>query len=489
MKTKNQHKILTAILAIIVHMVFGYHAANAGDVTVSGDLASMDTDEVALAELINTARRDPLGTAETLGMNREDVLNALPELSDILTNGLPELVVNARLCQTAGDHTLDMLENNFYAYESVGGKTPEQRMTEAGYVASAAGEALGLIFFNNFIDSDQAIFQIFENMFKDELSSGWSGPRNILNPDFADLGVGIGGGLYQLNEISGNVYLATCDFGGPVETYELQLLALVNQLRNKPAAVSRFFDLTVAEILEFFPEYADSFANGLSPLAFSRQLYAAAEVQIYDMVENSYWGHVSPDGITPAMRIQAQGYVPTWAAESKSRVSTCFTEISPQNTISLIFKNMFFNAFKSQGFRDPNMLAAKAVESGFRVIAMKSKALSGICGDNVHITVGDFGARADYSGPILCGIVYEDINANGLYDAGEGVSDVSVTIKTPDMNVYATVTTNAAGGYTAYLFPRRYRVSENSGADEQVRWVTVETDNVWQVFEFQSSGL
>ena len=489
MKKKNQHIILTAILAIIVNMVFGYHMANADDISASDVTILIDTDEAALAELINAARRDPLGTAETLGMNREDILNDLPELSEILLNGLPELVINARLCQTAGGHTLDMLENNFYAYESVDGKSPEQRMTEAGYVASAAGEALGLIFFNNFIDSDQAVFQIFENMFKDELSPGWSGPRNILNPDFVDLGVGIGGGLYQLNEISGNVYLATCDFGASVETYELQLLTLINQLRNNPAAVTRFFDITVSKVLDLFPEYSYFYASGLSPLAFSGQLYAAAEVHINDMVTNNYWGHVSPEGITPVMRIREQGYVPIWAGESKSRLSTCDNDISPASTVAVIFKNMFFNAFKRQGFRDDSMLAEKALESGLRIIAAESNVLSGICGDNVHISVGDFGTSADYNGPVLTGVIYNDFNANGLYDAGEGVFDVAVTIKSVGIDgVSKTIKTNAAGGYAAFLAAGRYRVSAGMGDNEKACWITMETASIWKPFALTTTA-
>lgn len=464
--------------------VFG-NTVYAGEVPVLEVPVLMDMDEAALFELINAARRDPLGVAESLGMDREDILNDLPDLREILINGLPELEFDIRLYQTAGEHTLDMLENNYYAYESIDGKSPEQRMKEAGYVASDAGEALGLIYFNNFINSEQAVFQIFENMYKDELSPEWVGPRNILNPDFNDLGVGIGGGLYQLGEITGNVYLATCDYGARVEIYELQLLALVNQLRDKPAAVTQFFGVKVAAVLEIFPEYTDFYANGLPPLAFNSQLYSAAEVQIFDMLENKYWGHVSKEGVTPVMRIKAQGYVPIWAAESKSRLSTCFNAISPANTVPSIFKNMFFNAFSSQGFRDHSMLAEKAIESGFRIMAAESKALSGICGENVHITVGDFGASRIYDGPLLSGVIYEDFNENGLYDAGEGVSDVEVTVKTPGVaGITKTVRTNPAGGYTVFLDPGRYRVSVGgAGENEQIRWFTVEADNVWKSFQ------
>jgi len=491
MKKNNYHIIITVMLAIIVNLVFGIYTASADSDSVSVDAAVlMNSDEAALAELINAARRDPLGVAESLGMDRDEILNDLPELNEILLNGLPELAIDVSLDQSAGDHTQDMLENNYYAYESIDGKSPEQRMMEAGYVASASGEALGLIFFNNYISSEQAVSQIFENMYKDELSPEWTGPRNILNPDFEDLGVGFSGGLYHFNEISGNVYLSTCDYGASIETYEMQLMALINQLRDKPAAVSHAFGVTVAEILELFPEYEVLFANGLPPLVFSRQLYASAELQIADMIENSYWGHVSPEGVTPVMRIKAQGYVPIWAAESKSRLSTCENVISPAHTVPSIFKNMFFNCFKSQGFRDPNMLAEKAVECGFRIQAAQSESLSGICGDNLHITVGDFGASDDYNGPVLSGIVYTDVNANGLYDAGEGVSDASLTIKASGVDgAVKKVTTNAAGGYTAFMEPGQYRVSVGSDQDEQIQWVTVDGENVWQIFEVPDSSL
>ncbi len=481
MKTRIGHKFFSAILAVMMMAVLIAVCANT--VTAGQSSGVMDSDESALFDLINAARRDPLGMAESMGMNRAEVLKSLPELKDILVHGLPELGFNDRLYQTAGEHTQDMLKNSYYAYESADGKSPEQRMEEAGYVAAHGGEALGLIFFNNFIDSSQAVFQIFENMFKDELSPEMTGQRHILNPDFEDLGVGIGGGLYRLNEISGNVYLATCDFGASVEIYDLQLFMLINQLRVNPVAVARFLGVEVSAILELFPEYTDFFANGLPPLAFNSQLYAAAGVQINDMLENEYWGHVSPEGVTPVMRIRAQGYLPTWAAESKTRLSTCFNVVSPENTVQVIFKNMFFNAFKKQGFRDASMLAKKAVEGGLHIKAAESKALSGICGDNVHIAVGDFGASAVNAGPVLSGVIYEDVNENGLYDVGEEVAGAAVSVKTPGVVEPRIIQTNAAGGYMVRLAAGWNRVSVGAGGNEQIKWVAAETVNVWQPFQ------
>jgi hypothetical protein len=202
------------------------------------------------------------------------------------------------------------------------------------------------------------------------------------------------------------------------------------------------------------------------------------------MLKNQYWGHVSPEGITPVMRVRDQGYVPVWAAESKARLSTCDAEIPPANTVTAMFRNMFVNAFRFQGFRDANILSERAMDAGFRTVATESQALSGICGDHVHITVGDFGAgRTAY--PILCGTVYKDVNANGLYDAGEGLAGVDVVVKAAGPEgALKTITTSSAGGYVAHLTPGLYRISTLVGDAEQIEWIAMETNRVWQSFQF-----
>jgi hypothetical protein len=172
-----------------------------------------DTEALLLVDLINAARKDPLGTAATLGMDPAKIMADFPELIDILTRGLPELAFDARLYRSAQKHTADMLANNYYAYESSDGRTLWHRMNDEGYAAILSGESLGLLFFNNFISAETAVGRIFANMFRDELDPAGSGMKNILNPGLADIGVSIGGGIYNFNGYTGNVYLAVCDFG------------------------------------------------------------------------------------------------------------------------------------------------------------------------------------------------------------------------------------------------------------------------------------
>lgn len=443
----------------------------------------MDPEETLLFELINEARRNPLGTAATLGMDPARILADFPEHSKFLRHGMPELTPDVRLCKAARKHAADMLVNNYYAYESIDGRTPWQRMRDEGYVAAVAEESLGLLFFNNFISPETAVGRIFVNRFRDELNPARSGMRGMLNPELVEIGVGIGGGLYQISGFSGNVYLAVCDFGIPVEGYELELFELINQMRARPVDVSRSLGIEPAAILGLFPEYGDFFAKGLPPLVFNRKLRAAADVKITDMLENGYWANVSPEGVTPAMRIRQQGYAPSWTAESRIRLSTCATAISPEKTVSVIFQNMFFNVFRSSGFRDANLLAEKAADIGIRVVSAESKKLSGLCGENVHIAVFDFAAPAKPEGPVVTGVVYEDLNGNNLYDAGEGVPDVEITVRIPGGVIARTAKTNAAGGYAIPLEPGRYRVSIGEKENIRFRWITVETGNVRLAFE------
>jgi hypothetical protein len=55
---------------------------------------------------------------------------------------------------------------------------------------------------------------------------------------------------------------------------------------------------------------------GLSLLARNAQLERAAQLHAEDMARNRFMGHFGSNGSSPASRIRAAGYVPTWWAEN-----------------------------------------------------------------------------------------------------------------------------------------------------------------------------
>ncbi len=478
MKTLCRNIIFIACAAIF--SITGYSApVFADERPVSEEIQAleapvqMDPDDAVLFELINAARRDPLGMAESIGLDREQVLKSLPELNEILINGLPELVFSDRLHRTANDHTADMLENNYYAYESIDGLTLDDRLNQAGYSASASGESLGLIFFNNFIAPEKAVFWMFENMLGDELTEDHSGIRTILNPDFQEMAAAVQGGSLQFGRFNANVYMAVCDFARPVEIYELQMNNLINQLRANPLPVvaEYGFDASPKE----FPEYETLLIQGLPPLTYDPLLYRAAEELVVDMFENNHFSATTSDGRTLDDRVADTGYVPAWMEESRYRLSTCGESVSPAETVSRMFRYLVTRAFQADPDRRQSaMIAPEAEDCGIRIKAGQSAEMGGVCGDYIHIMVADFGTRSESEDSAkntesdktatgngqLIGLVYEDTDGNGIYTAGEGLPDLAVTIdQGADSDFAQEIRTNAAGGYSLDLPAGDYRVT------------------------------
>jgi len=492
--------LLSAILLGVAGGMFPAYAdeitpADAGTLVAPDPMTVMDADSAALFNLINSARENPLAMAESLGLKRDQILAELPDLKDILETGLPPLVLNDHLCQTAVEHTRDMLANNYYAYESMDGRTLDDRMNAGGYVASQSGESLGMMAFGNFMSSDKAVFQMFAKMFKDELSPSFEGERRILNPAFRDLGVSVQGGVFRFDRFSANAYMSACDFGVSVENYELQFLNLINQARNNPRAIAELNGVDVEMFLTEFPELAEVFEKNLPPVRFNRSLYLSAELKIGDMLENQYIGNESPSGVTLDDRLSAAGYQNAdqkaeWAAESLVRRSTCDIPLSPLLTVSEMFNQMFLNTLRTDETREVNLLSEKAVDAGCRIKDAESAILGSICGQYVHLGAFDFGSPAVKKDPVITGVVFNDENNNELYDAGEEITNATVIIQGPESDdgnpQEKLAAVNAAGGYSASVSPGLYRVSVGEGDNMQTAWITVETANVWQAFNLRN---
>jgi uncharacterized protein YkwD len=99
-------------------------------------------------------------------------------------HGLPPLVAHSILMQVALAHSQDMAAHGFFSHTNPDGLNPCQRMAQAGYDVWACGENIG------------AGYPTPEMMFNMWLSSPGH-RRNILSPDFTEVGVGyVRGGEY-----------------------------------------------------------------------------------------------------------------------------------------------------------------------------------------------------------------------------------------------------------------------------------------------------
>ncbi len=177
---------------------------------------SVETVSMEIVHLINQARYRPLDVISSLGMDPDQVLADRPELTDILTNGLPPLTVDLLLYAAAAVHAGDMLEEGYFSHDSPEGETFRDRIAEAGYDPEVAGESLGMSYYrpDEELPLDRAQGLLYD-LFLCELEEG--ADRAILNPDLRDVGVGlIAGESEPLATIcSDHILFMVADFAAP----------------------------------------------------------------------------------------------------------------------------------------------------------------------------------------------------------------------------------------------------------------------------------
>ncbi len=171
--------------------------------------------EAELLRLINEARANPLGVAETLGIDAAAYLEGRPELRAAFEQGLAPLTVNRTLLSVSAAHLQDMLGNNYYGKISLDGRTVNERIAASGYRFAAAGESLGITWFTDPIDPLVAAGRIFESMFRAELDPSNAGELTILAPRMQEAGIAFGKGVLRNEDQEWNVYLAICDVAAP----------------------------------------------------------------------------------------------------------------------------------------------------------------------------------------------------------------------------------------------------------------------------------
>jgi uncharacterized protein YkwD len=475
------------IFVILVLLVFLQVGGTCWSASSDAVLPSLQEEE--LLALINQARENPLQMAASLGMDPEKILEDLPGLEKILQEGLLPLTFNGNLADAACAHTEDMFAQGYYSNISPDGRDYEERIRESGYPAGASGESLGMILFANFINPENAVRLIFEYMFQDELDPLRTEKRTILDPCLKEVGISVNTGAIILGGAKWNVYLATCDFGAVMSCLEAELLQLINQARENPLQVAASLGIDPEQVLADFPEWHDLLTKGVHPLTFNTTLAEAAREHAADMLAHDYYSHDSLDGRTVEDRIREAGYELLDVGESIDFRPLC-NGIDEQEAANLLFKHML----KSELERDlasgeRNILNPEFTEVGIAVVTGKITGLGGICGDQVQLVVADFGASQEEARSGIMGVVFLDLDGDGLYSMGEGVGNVSVSVEDMEGTIYHAVT-DWTGGFWMELDPGRYVLEflDASGNLLETRDVAVEDGPIGVRFDMSAAA-
>ena len=214
-----------------------------------------------------------------------------------------------------------------------------------------------------------------------------------------------------------------------VTVIEQEFVYQLNRARHDPAAYAIEQGLSV--------DLSSVDARG--PLAINPPLSRSSDTKAIDLIQNDYFAHVSPDGVFPNELVESAGYdLPDHFGTNQNYVE------------SLAAGSNYATAFDA--------LNALIVDEGVANVGHRRHLLGigDFYGSNREIGVGySSSSNARYSNywavhiaqranptNLLTGVVFDDLNGDGRYNAGEGLSSVSITV-----NGSTSVETNAAGGW------------------------------------------
>jgi hypothetical protein len=106
-----------------------------------------------------------------------------------------------------------MLNQDYFAHDTLSGVTPFQRMNAAGYLFTTAGENLVWRGTTGTINEVDIVEKEQMDLFVDSDIAGRGHRRSMLNPNFREVGIGIVRGQFKDSGIAYTAMMQTQDFG------------------------------------------------------------------------------------------------------------------------------------------------------------------------------------------------------------------------------------------------------------------------------------
>ncbi len=394
-----------------------------GQVEVQAASREKDTKHLVF-QMINAAREDPLGTAEALGYDTEQLLERLSTMRHILKVGLPPLKWNQRLAASAQGHALDMQNNGYVAKISPAGLGPADRMLACGFDPLYYEERLGIMTLQNFVSPAAAAKTLFTSIFRDELVDSPEMPRTILNPLVNEVGISFLGGSFGSSIQAQNAYVLVSDFGtSSIRETELKIFRDINHIWRKALGSADEPDMLQAnETYQVCPILAWSEA-----LAFQAQERAEAILSDYNL------------GTRGDELLQNRAFHADDVVQGTRFVEMAFEINGEPSDLHDTVTSHMATRIQEQGPEVFPFLVKEDIEAvGIDVYRVGSLDLGQ--DSSVYLVILAFG-RIEGNGGMVHGRVYADVNANGLFDFGEGCDGLIVYIpRAPYEQAYATVT-------------------------------------------------
>ncbi len=244
------------------------------------------------------------------------------------------------------------------------------------------------------------------------------------------------GGTVTSGQDSGQQSTGSGTTTAAVSATQLEQLSLerINRARLKPAAEAQSAGIALNEGLPA----GQIDATPKQAVAMNASLVQSARGHSDDMINRDYFDHNTPEGVTPYDRMTQAGYLIFTAGENLAWRGTTGT-IDEVQTVELEHTDLFVDSdIAGRGHR-VTMLNSAFREVGIGithgVFTKNSQNFDSI------MQTQDYGASPS-SPTFVLGVIYNDTNSNGWYDAGEGSASSPVALGD------VSKTTNSAGGYS-----------------------------------------
>ncbi len=148
--------------------------------------------------LVNQARWDPAAFMASVSLSEEHLMTDLREDRVSFFAGMPPLYPDFALSRAARGHAEDMLAQGYFSTESLDGRTPADRIAEAGYLdALQSGELQGLLALCGDRTPVEQVEAFFRRMAVSELTRTLPEDRLIFNPGLREAGIGFAAGVCE----------------------------------------------------------------------------------------------------------------------------------------------------------------------------------------------------------------------------------------------------------------------------------------------------
>ena len=250
---------------------------------------------------------------------------------------------------------------------------------------------------------------------------------------------------------------------------EQELLEDLNRVRANPQAELNYLfssfdpltasDSTVQRAIDYFDVHRSTLLNQWReldpspPLAWNSSLKLSALGHNEAMIGHDVQSHRVPGELGVGERVEQTGYPLRSVAEN---VYAFARSVAHAHAAFAIDWGDTATGIQSPPAHRLNMMSDRFQEIGISIISDRDPQTS----LGPLIVTENFGARDDYRAQLL-GVVFDDRNQNGRYDAREGLPNVSVEVIGEGRVYQATTTTS--GGYQLPVEPGRYTVSASGG--------------------------